>query len=163
MLAAACSAALAGSVQSQVVKNSYYSLDLGTEWEQPKGDKMQNNNYSTLYTNKAHDTAIYLSINDVNMTAEQIATKTAESMKATGAKIQPIQKDGEICYFDYILQEVPGRYVFRTNTRGYTAVSIIGKDIEGAVALLKTIKPYGPSVVPEFEDQEQAPQSQVQK
>lgn len=138
----------AALAQAQVVKNAYYSLDLGDEWEQPNGDKLQNNNYSTYYTNKSHDTAIYISINEVKMTADQIAKTTAEQMKAAGAEVQDIQIKGDTHFFDYSIHEGKGKYFFRTIPNGYAAISIFGSQISDAEELIKRIQPYGDSVIP---------------
>lgn len=150
-LTAACCFALAGSVQAKVVKTPYYSLDLGDNWEQPQDDQLHNNDYATFYTNKSHDTAIYLSIHEVKMTAEEIANKTAESMKASGVKVQPLQKKGDTISFEYDIKDVPGKYFFVTTPHGYVAISIIGANISEAEALIKNIKPFGKITMPDVQ------------
>lgn len=148
---AACCVALAGSVQAKVVQTPYYSLDLGDNWEQPQDDQLHNNDYATFYANKAHDTAIYISIHEVKMTAEQIAAKTAESMKASGVAVKPIQQNGETVSFEYNINDVPGKYFFVTTPHGYAAISIIGTNIADAEALIKNIKPHGKLDLPDVE------------
>lgn len=137
------------SAQALEVKNDFYSADLGSEWLQPNGEKVVDNNYSTVFTNKRHDTVIYLAINQANITSELIAKHTAEQMKLAGATVKEIQGMDNLHFFDYTLDDVKGRYFFKGNPSGYTAVSLYGANINQAQALLKKIKPYGESIIPQ--------------
>ncbi len=146
IIASACICSVSVAKTSE---NNYFKVDLTDAWAEQAMNSQQGADVS-MYINTKDGSYVTIAIVENGMDAKTAGEQTMTNMKNSGFKVEPMQqKDG---YYEatFANDQVKGVYYFCDNGKQFSAINVIGSELDQGKEFIKTVQPKDPKLFPKL-------------
>lgn len=135
------------SAYAQVFKTHFFTLDLGNTWHIQGRPQNMPHSVQVNIINPGVRSSVNIVVGSGQIHPNKLLMDLRSTLVAQHARVSPIERDGDLLYFEFMLNGIKGYSCAATNGRDVSNITILGKP-EIAFRMLDTMKPKDKRLFP---------------
>ena len=146
VLASAC---LCSVSLAETSENQYFKIDLTDEWTEQSMNSQPGADVA-LYVNTKDGSYVTIAVVENGMDAKTAGEQTMTNMKNKGFSVEEMQQKEGYYEAPFNNEQIKGVYYFCDNGKQFSAINVIGNDLESGKNFIKSIQPKDSKLFPKF-------------
>lgn len=131
--------AFSATASAEVFKTHFFTVDLGNTWHVQGRPQNMPHSVNVNIVNPGIQSSVNIVVGSGQIHPTRLLTDLQRTLVAQHAKVHPIERYGDLLYFEFILNGIKGYSCAATNGRDVSSITILGKP-EIAFRMLHTLK-----------------------
>ncbi len=132
---------------AEIFETHFFTLDLGNTWHIQGRPQNMPHSVQVNIINPAVRSSVNIVVGSGQIHPNKLLMDLRNTLVAQHARVSPIERDGDLLYFEFMLNGIKGYSCSGTNGRDVSNITILGKP-EIAFRMLDTLKPKDKRLFP---------------
>lgn len=139
LVMAAVTLTFPATASAEVFKTHFFTVDLGNTWHVQGRAQNMPHSVNVNLVNPGVQSSVNIVVGSGQIHPTKLLTDLQRTLVAQHAKVKPIERQGDLLYFEFILNGIKGYSCAGTNGKDVSSITILGKP-EVAFRMLHTLK-----------------------